>query len=356
MFALCVMTFPLAFFSWRYVERPFRRKQEVGGKMLIITGALVASGFVAFGLAGHFSEGFPGRFSPEVQRLMAYRDDDNPMRDKCSSHIGRYLAPEAACKLGDSGPVVGALLGDSHSDSFAYPLHEMLSEAGVQLKHMWYSGCPPIPGLYRVDQSAAHKCDSYNCDVFDELMLRKHEVVVLSSRFTQYYQKTPYDNLEGGIEPQNAFVDLEKFAGQKRNEKARKSNVLAAYVTGVSQYLDRGKKVILVYPIPEQGWDVPLVAAQRLAYHGNGEVSVSLDSYRERNKPVVDAFDAIPDHENLFRVRPADIFCDTFIPGRCVGALDGKSFYRDDDHLSNYGGSFIAREIVEIIQRSQAAK
>ena len=61
MAALCVATLPLAYLSWRFNENPFREKSKTSRVQIVAFDGAAAAGFIALGLFGAMSGGFPGR-------------------------------------------------------------------------------------------------------------------------------------------------------------------------------------------------------------------------------------------------------------------------------------------------------
>ncbi len=118
-----------------------------------------------------------------------------------------------------------------------------------------------------------------------------------------------------------------------------------------SGVISRKKTVILVYPIPEVGWNVPAYAA-RLKAHSVGstnDLTTSHQLFIERNKRAYEALDDIGEHPNLIRIKPENILCNTYVKGRCVAQIDGVPLYSDDDHLSNAGARLVVNEIMRYI-------
>jgi len=121
---------------------------------------------------------------------------------------------------------------------------------------------------------------------------------------------------------------------------------------GVQTYLEADKKVILVYPTPDAGWNVPDRFAKLIKYSQPPELlSTSHQQFRTWNNDVIEAFDSIND-ENLYKVKPHEILCNTYIEDRCINTLGEKFLYYDDDHLSNAGAEIIAPEILRAIEVS----
>ncbi|URK87521.1 hypothetical protein LP421_05610 [Rhizobium sp. RCAM05350] len=186
------------------------------------------------------------------------------------------------------------------------------------------------------------------------------ETIIMASRWSLYVDGSAFDNGEGGIRPlQPTYVDLFDRLGEqaKQDDPQRKARVLKQYVDDIQAYLDSGHNVVLVYPIPEAGWNVPeLVAKSAMSGIQNLEFSTSYNRYQQRNAVVIAAFDAIS-HPNLFRVRPADSFCNSFVRNRCINSLSAeKVFYFDDDHPSDSGAQLVIPAILKAVETIEARK
>ena len=55
---LALLSFPLAYLSWRYIEKPFRTKSIFSRKTIFTLSFIGSVIFITVGLAGHFSNGF----------------------------------------------------------------------------------------------------------------------------------------------------------------------------------------------------------------------------------------------------------------------------------------------------------
>ena len=71
--------------------------------------------------------------------------------------------------------------------------------------------------------------------------------------------------------------------------------------------------------------------------------------YNERAKESFNLLNSISG-ENIFRIYPHKIFCDTFIKDRCATHNDEFIFYEDDSHLSYQGNKLISGSILDLIK------
>jgi hypothetical protein len=101
------------------------------------------------------------------------------------------------------------------------------------------------------------------------------------------------------------------------------------------------------------GWDVPyhLVLEMRRGLARRGLLSISPERFRARNALVDAALDAIPDGPDLIRIRPADLWCDTLLPARCV-AQDAnlQLLYFDDNHVIRLGARLLADKNIRAME------
>ncbi len=132
-------------------------------------------------------------------------------------------------------------------------------------------------------------------------------------------------------------------------DEARRSDVLNAFVSRIED-LGEVFDVVLVYPIPEAGWDVPRQAARLAMFNADFEdLTTPHAAYLVRNRKIIPAFDAIASNR-LTRVRPDEVLCETRADGRCSKTRAGEILYIDDDHLSNAGARLVAEQIVEAVR------
>ena len=108
--------------------------------------------------------------------------------------------------------------------------------------------------------------------------------------------------------------------------------------------------IILIYPIPTQGWNVPELFFYK-DLPTNATVSYPSEVWFERQKEAVNFLDSL-NLQNVIRIYPSDMFCKNIVEGACVGAINGNIYYSDDDHLSLKGSRFISNEIMKYLSEN----
>ena len=160
-------------------------------------------------------------------------------------------------------------------------------------------------------------------------------------------EREPFNNSEGGIESGNAWLwDLPST--NTSYSEAMRSEI----VSSIQNLLRDGKTVILIYPVPEMGWNVSRFLARHLLLKNTVSADVASISYKrflDRNSSAIEALDSIVGGANLIRIRPDKILCDTYLKERCVAHLNGQALYFDNNHLSNVGADLVLKDVIDIL-------
>jgi hypothetical protein len=167
-----------------------------------------------------------------------------------------------------------------------------------------------------------------------------------------------FDNEEGYKE--EVKLDIPDIYFEPMNVKTssqveRQKYILENLKSQVDNITKQGHKLILVYPVPEMGFNVPRNLLRKFVKEGVSAddtipiLSGSYDVYKKRNKLIFETLDSI-ENPNVYRVYPHKFFCDKQEKNRCVANDQENLFYFDDDHVSLKGSEFIANEIIRQIK------
>ena len=357
--ALAVCTIPLAYLSWRYVEKPFREKGLFTRKAIFGFAGVGSAFLITIGLAGHFSGGWPDRMNGKVLSAVLAAEKRYQIKDLCLASDKRDYANKESCELVRSDKKRTYLLGDSHAREVAGAMKTAFEERGIGLIQAVQTGCPPVQDVYvYVSESDKQRCFDHNQEVYRHLEESPDiEYVVLIARWALYIEGVRFDNGEGGIEREE-ILHCDAGVEEKSDYRAgydRVEHFGQAYRDSVNKLLGMGKKVILVYPIPEGGWNVPRYFNLYAARNPDNAFSQSAGStshkvFQARNKNVYQALYDVGDHPNLIRVYPEKIFCNNDVEDRCIVQKDDYLLYQDDDHLSAAGAKLVINEIISHLE------
>jgi len=338
---LIALTLLLAYASWHLVEQPFRKGARFTRAHVFLGGAGVGIVLGIFGTIVWLAKGVPARFPPEVAAFERWLGDMSPYRYTCVAYEGPDKLDSPNCLHGPSQGEPLELWGDSHGPEIAWQLSEKLAPLGVGVREMTHHACTPIKDYSR----GSPHCIVFRNQAFQRLTSGESNApVVLVGRWSPVFDPTPFDNREGGVEPgfQTDHPTPEEL--ERRGELLRST---------ISTLLERGRRVVVVYPIPVVGWDVPRFLIGELIFGKarSHPLATSHKVYVDRAGPAVSHLDRVPDHPNLIRIRPSDLFCNTVLSGRCVAEIDGRPLYLDDDHPNSVGAGMISDAIIAAMGR-----
>jgi len=358
-FTLSVLSLIFATLSWKFIESPFRNKAKISRKKIFILSIIFSVGFILFGVFGSLTNGMKFRFDPQYLDLITAAKTRSFGEHLCIKNVQKLESDFASqCVLAPGNNRYAFLYGDSHADALMREAKNAFKEAGVGLIFASKPACPPILGVYRRDQVDPIKCVEHNNRSFDFVLNNKSiDYVILTARWTLGIEGQRFNNLEGGIEsgssPHLDIISDDKYLYHKNYEHTE--SLTKAYINSISRFLEAGKKVILIYPVPEAGWNVPdyifkAYIRSRSSINDINFASTAYSVFIDRNSKTIDTLDRVQSSEGLFRVLPEKLFCNSVVSGRCITHQNGTIYYRDDDHLSDAGARLLIQEVLKYIE------
>lgn len=384
---LSAATFVLAYGTWRFVEQPFRHRSDPTQKRFLAAVLSLTSALVVVGLIGYLEGGFRGRFRGEAADAAAAMEDVAGYKSGVWKAIGELWSGAPAeeisrgtatstcipaagstpsefsavqfCSFGSPAGRPVFVIGDSHAGTLVEPLADRFRSAGFRGLLVSNGYCQPIPYLYERGFEGDKTSPGHvsKCMASQEFLLRQIEqfhpaaIVVLIRWTARLFPAQPsisaltYDNGEGGVE-HAAFRETFAFDGGKLVQSAQsKRNAVHRFI---KELLDMETPVILVYPVPETGWHIPRRNFKEIAFGAgrSSTISTSYSKFLERNAFAISILDSVENRPNLFRVRPADRLCNTYIPNRCIAQFNAEPLYFDENHLTSAGVELFVDDIM----------
>jgi len=348
MSAISLVSLGLAYLSWRFVEQPIRRRHTpVLSSNIGLWGTAGAIGivFTVFGVVGYATDGSWARNAALPSFVLQAKHDKNDYAD-CLRTFATFDAESSvqSCSAGPADAPLVVLVGDSHADHYAHALRQSADESGYRFWQLTANSCLPIDGL----EARERDCTYYAKQVRNLLEDASPDLIVLSARWTAYLTGRRFDNGEGGIEkgPSDPFTIPNTEVGSLAYQR----ELFKTFERGMYDLLDLGGKLLVIYPSPEAGWDVP----ERYAKHyilgigssGNQKISTSWQRYKERNVNTIKLLDGVTDNR-ISRFQSSKVLCDSIISERCINTFGDSILYYDDDHFSNTGANFLKDALEE---------
>ena len=329
--AMALAAFPIAFASWRYIERPFRGPHGLLSRRALFATAAALS--LAFGLIGgalYALGGLPQRFDPTVRRLDVAGE---PPSYPCANQAAAEIVAGSLCMLGDrSAPPAFAIWGNSHAGMYATALDALARQRGVAGYTLTTFGCPP---LVSVAQDRA--CQTRNALILQALEARHVRAVILSAHWEAYFAMP------------GAAPGLRNPSVHPKHGLGYTPQFIRAALEATAAPLRRSG--ILVY-LAEDVPNAPLATPDRLAkaYVLGRQASVEPRSadYERANLPFhTIALDL--QRQGLLQVlSPAAILCGT---SYCRVTDGPDPIYFDPDHLNARGALLVSPSFEPVLDQ-----
>ena len=347
-FIFLIMILILSIATYIFIESPVRLKKITIINLLKI---FIFTFFIlfTFNLNVITKSGYKSRLPQIIQKNLTHNPGDLMKKfdvNNCYQING--------CILNNSSSKKIYFIGDSHLAVLADNLND--NKNMKKYKFILFYGCLFFPEfeLHSNFGKKDIKCNKKNISIMSNIIENvKDSIFIIGGRYPLHLNKKYFNNTEGGVEAgvwENKYVPFGKFNNIENSFKESLKKIL------------KNNKVILIYPIPEVGINVPRELKKFLTQNENEElgvlksklinkkISTKLDIYHERSQSTFMLFDSV-ENENLFRVYPHKIFCDLLIEKRCKTFDTNDIFYSDDNHPSSKGAEMINDLIIKELEK-----
>ncbi|AOW76775.1 hypothetical protein A3Q34_07870 [Colwellia sp. PAMC 20917] len=340
MMFMLALILTLSILSWKYIESPFRKKTFFEGRrslLLASTGVSVA--IVVSGMVLIMNAGYPHRSTNDIAAISEEEDKWHHWA-RCEKVVNRIKNGQSLCNIGaKTGRTNFIFWGDSHARALASGINLSALKIGLRGKIATQSACPPLLSIERPNRTS---CNEFNQTVLELISVTPEiETVILAARWALSTKGTRYKQ-ESGKSVQ--LIDLDTPSSNNLTN-------IKLFEIGLMRTIEKlqslGKKVVLVNPVPEVGFDVPyaLKVANITGRDINVVIAPTTEEYRERTEEVGTIFRQLEDRLNIGLVAPDIILCDS---SYCKVAIGGVTLYRDDDHLSTFGSEYVSQAFDEV--------
>jgi len=336
-----LLTLILSLISYYLIEKPFRNKKKVSRKKLFISLAItftMISSINAYWLINH---GFESRLD-DLKPILTAASRIWVTKDHQKCHSGGFgrrpafpLSESCIFKYG-SGKKHIIVVGDSHAGSLAESLRILSKENSYDFIQLTSAGCPHIKGFGRgICAQRSNQLISY---------LRKFpdSIIVYSARVPLFLEVEEFVNAEGEMEDNYKHVPI-KYVNQQFPIRAK------ALVGTLNELKQISKKLVIVYPVPEQGFHIKdKLFPYFRHYKDKGAlptITTSYDRYKARTRRSYQILDSVTGN-NIYRIYPEKIFCHKE-SGRCIVSHGDKIYFGADSHVSPLGSKLIVQQIAK---------
>ncbi len=332
---LIFLLFILSFLTYYFIEKKFRNPTLKFSLVLKFCLSFIFIIFL-FSFLVISNNGFKNRIPPILTQIVNDRDYwinfSNNKKEICLNNI-------EACRFYEDKNKKLYFIGDSHMATLMKHTTEKLKNEDYTIIFSTFMHCMHYPiSIHKNDCKENHykKLET-------ELINEKNSTIVILGRYSLYLENVYFDNKEGGLEKEaKTFDKNKKFLNQY-------SKIETNTILNFKKLINNNHKIIIIYPIPEVGWDVPTKLYSKIPKNiqdienyliKENFITTSYEVFKKRNESSFKFLDKFED-KNIKRIYPHKLFCDTYIVGRCLANDEKNIFYSDNNHLSLYGSELL---------------
>jgi len=171
--------------------------------------------------------------------------------------------------------------------------------------------------------------------------------IIYSARLPLYIEREPFDNQEKKLETEDEIMRVRKSLNFLYPE-----HVSDDVVATLNDWVNDGYGLVVVYPVPEQGFHAALTLSLAFSFASNADQLPTLStSYDVHKKRVASSYAALDKVTGLKvrRVYPEKLFCREET-GRCIASEYDRLYFPNDNHLGPLGADLVVRKVAEQLQ------
>ena len=325
---LTLMTFPIAYLSWRYVEQPFRDKQKFTRiKILQLSSSCLTLTILA-GLAGHFSGGFPSRHT-ETLHYQVTQTSGKLFNDECRERYPQFLSLNTCRSSSFNEPTI-ALIGDSHSHALYESMETYFAQETVINLGVW--SCYPFVNEEHLERN---DCSDKQALLSSFLQNNPQIHTVYLVGYWGYLASGGFAERGNGWRLSDNITDLDADSFLTNAE---------GFLTELQHH---SRTIFLIENVPSLDFSPIRCGDVGMPRFGDTRCSMRFEDYIERKRQVEPLINSlIRDFPNVSYVLTQQLFCDETV---CNALLNGETLYVDGDHVSKKGADLVIEAISRVV-------
>jgi len=343
-FSLSILSLILAYFSWNYIEKPFRQPKVE--RSTIFKSSIASLTLLSFlGFYGHLNDGYKNRYTlDDLHLLMPKKGDTSGCHNGLES-VDILSGKRCIVRSADDDTIDIAVIGDSHASAITDALKSELSSTKRGFFAFYGSWCAPLIN-FATDTMGKNGCiDEINAAYNQVLNDENIRNVVLHAEWANYHIGNRWNdnNRAAYVFNENGVLDFHSATISENLTELEK-----AIAFTFEALFKSNKNVLVVLAVPEFDFDVPDTLNPNLPFVNSDNLVITIDEYRKRSGIVNEILARYSSKFGFETYYPSEALCNEKY---CLSHNDDYAFYTDGNHLSYYGASIIAPHIVNRLNR-----
>lgn len=329
--ALAIITLPLAYLTWRFVERPFRNKHAIPRKQVFLITIVGTALFFTIGVIGDFTNGYQSRLAIEQQDLNVFGSADifngsRASNGSCQREMNLPQLSEEVCLTNSREPRV-LFVGDSH----AMALYSSIFAQDFKLQSAIISGhsCPIYPNL-SYKPTFQRSWDNNCTEISNEVLRVASEPFVKRVVLVNYYA--------------NVDDKLSRYKSAEGRALTNKEAFQSGYRSLISKILKLGKKVVFVIDVPHMRFESKkCVQSPPFNPLPQTDCRFTTEEYlQDRSRYLEEVQKLQMEFPSLAIYDPSMLFCNGI---NCEISRGQRSLYNDKHHISIFASKIVLEDM-----------
>ncbi len=251
---LCFISFAMAWFSWKFVESPFRKKSIFKRKSIFVMSALMGVIFSVLGLFLHMNVTTPSKFDFYGKEISIPDKYGGIIDNKRKCSFPDLISKEKPCEIfggGELGDLV--IIGDSHARVLSESFYSSVGYFN-SLIDLTASGCPFLIDSNIYIGKTLNCSSDYQLARQKILTERRNSTVVYQARLPLYFYGNGFDNGNPGGNEIRAKV---RVTGKKSfsNVEEERRYFIESLKNSVGFIAKNNNMLFIILPSFSNGWD-----------------------------------------------------------------------------------------------------
>tara|TARA_Y100000389_G_scaffold167873_1_gene173269 strand:+ start:307 stop:2253 length:1947 start_codon:yes stop_codon:yes gene_type:complete len=329
--AFVCLSLLLAYFSWFFVETPFRNKSRFGKPVIFSLSLVGILFFTIIGFFGNMTNGYEGRqeWNDHYYLTMSAQELFN---DDCITQYPN-LASFHTCRISSSNPPTIALVGDSHS----HVLYEALADKyqNETIINIGRSSCLPFVNDEHLKRRK--NCKFYQAELNSFLSSNQQIHTIILAGYWGYLSSGDlrYTDKNYRIHNEISATDEETFLQNA-------SNFLSHHKSNV-------QNILLIEDAPDLDFDPIRCDEIGLFRFMQSSCIMRYDNFQPRKQQIDSVISNLLDQNvGVNYIQVEHLFCGA---DNCLSKSEQGTLYADSNHVSRLGAELIIGELAKLLNR-----
>ncbi|ARB92343.1 acyltransferase family protein [Legionella longbeachae] len=319
-----LLTFILAYLSWKYIEKPARYLRHTPFRYTLVL--LVFLPILVVHLASYFvsvNKGFPNRFDGELasiyQQLEHY---ESKLRPKCISDTQQEINLQCLVGSEKSDSKKALMIGDSFSNHYWGFMDVLGKDADVTILMQGVSSCITLPGIYLYDwwhfkNQIYQSCFELTRKYYQMIENNHYDYVIIGQLWENYLSASVINHL-----------------GDKRSLALSQKRLETALDKAMATIIGSGAKPVLIKATAQMQKNFHDCFFKHIKLrkpYNSAECNFSLLETDQRLGHLF--YKMKRKYPQLIILDPKKVQC---MQGICKADINGVPVYRDVGHITDY--------------------